>query len=296
MTARSILALVVLALLAVPTAQASFELGSGKVLERPLDPGTTQVFEMPLEIADAGYLYAKVLPTEGNAVNDGMRANGSVTEGTGWRATFALVDGAGNATELGTFVDSTMTPLVRVAAGEPWTLRTTLHVPPSAAEGGPRQVVYVAVAFRPSADGSDPGSTSGANIDASRALTLLLTNALLPDVVAPPADEEVDEVVPPVQPIDETGSQSRVVVMQQPLPTWFLVGTILLLGVISLALVTVVVLLARMRRELATFAQRAPAAQAEPRRIPVHTSEEEAARRFLEARALARTQQGPEDE
>lgn len=246
-----------------PGAAAGLQLDGERVVERALVPGADAALPVSFVAQAEGFLYAKLLPTPGNAVNDGTRPNGSVVEATGWRISFALVRENGTRESLGTFVDSTRTPLVPVAPGERVTLESTLHVPAEAASGGPTQRAYVAVAFRESALPSS-GSTSGAAMDASRSLTLVLSNALLPP--AAPAEEPA---APPVGPVDESGLPPREVVVRAEIPPWFLVAAALSLVAIVLLLAAQTWLLARHLR--AREQERDERAAA--RRVPVATTE-----------------------
>lgn len=254
-----VIALVVLAL--TPGADAAtFDLGASKIVERALEPGADAVFEMPLKVNQDGFLYGKVLPTPGNAVNDGSRANGSLVDGSGWRVTFALVRESGERVEMGTYVDSTVSALVPIANGEHPTFVATVHVPKDAARGGPQQNVYVAVAYRLSS--ASGGASSGGVIDEAKALTLLLSNALLPpaavvpsasgDSATPDATDtgtgtgvgtgpgadtgtgtgtgtDTETEIPTVGPIDESSAEP-VRVYVEALPGWFLAGALVLGG------------------------------------------------------------------
>lgn len=304
MNSRPAIAILALAILTLPSVQAAgFEFGASKILEKPLDPGSSQVFEMPLEIGGDGYLYTKMLATPANAINDGSSPNGSVEHGTGWRLSLALVGPDGAPRELGTVVDSTMSELVAVKSGEAWKLVMTVHIPENAADGGGRQRAYVALAFRPGADVANPGSASGAQIDESRAITLLMTNALLPDPVPttpePPVEGGAGEpvvAIPPVQPIDESGTQGgQVIVVQQALPTWFLVVSLVILGAVAVCVAAVAYLLVLVRSELRAERGRTDASRdAGMRTIPVQT-EQDAARQFLSTMAARRESKPLED-
>lgn len=268
--ARLALALALALVALPPTAAASFELGAERIVERALQPGTDAVLPMPLAVSSDGFLYAKLLATPGNAVNDGLKANGSVDERKGWRISFALVREDGTREELGTFVDSTPTRLLPVAQGERVVLESTLHVPADAARGGPSQRAYVALAYREEATGG-PGSASGATMDASRSLVLVLSNALLPPAEAeaePPSTEPAaDAPLPGVSPVTgvtpmPSGATGNIRVTAQ-LPTWFLVAILVLLsGILG-------VLVQQTRLMRAILRQTQPAARAEARTIPV---------------------------
>lgn len=187
-------------MLLAPTGAASFSLEAERTIERALQPGSTAVFEMPISIERSGAIYAKIIPTEGNAVHDGFRANGSIAEGRGWRVAFAITREDGSREELGQFVDSTPTALIPVTAGARPTLVMTVEIPADAAVGGPRQTIYVAIAFRvENAQGAS--GASGAQMDEARALTLLMTNDLLPPAAAPDSSPDV--------PVDEPSPQRR---------------------------------------------------------------------------------------
>lgn len=246
-------------------------------MERALDPGSEAVFEMPLVVNADGLVYAKILPTDNNAVHDGFRANGSIAEDKGWIVRFALEREAGAREELGAFVDSTSSAPVEVRAGDRPTLVATVRVPADAAIGGPRQVIYVALAFRP-ASASGPGAASGASMDEARSITLVLSNALLPPAVegappaTPPEDTEapVEEApaIPPVGPLEEGARPSGAVVVQT-LPTWFMAGLLAVGAALAIGLGVVAALLHAIRRDLASA--REPRARA----IPVRTPERE---------------------
>jgi len=240
LTRARLATIVVLALLAVaPVSAASFELGAQRVVEAALAPGQATTLAMPLVVSQDGALYVKLLATPGNAVNDGTRANGSVEDETGWRIGFALLREDGAREDLGTFVDSTPTRLVAVAAGEHLVLESTLHLPDDAARGGPSQRAYVALAHRAGASGES--AASGATMDASRAITLVLSDALLPPAIAdaPPlagSDPSEDEArlpdVGPVAPIEAPppSSSAQAGTVTVALPVWFLGGVLALLG------------------------------------------------------------------
>lgn len=213
---RALPVLILLALVglaATPSAAAAtFDLGASKIVETALDPGEDAVFEMPLVVNQDGFLYAKVLPTPGNAVNDGTKANGSLADGSGWSVSFAMLKADGARIEMGQYVDSTTSTLVPVALGEAVTLVSTVHVPADAARGGPQQRVYVAVAYRLS-DSAGSGANSGGVIDEARALTLILSNALLPpaEQVAPEAPTPSGEGTGtdgPTTPTPSTGEET----------------------------------------------------------------------------------------
>lgn len=272
-----LLGLMVAGLVAVPTASAAaFDLPQGKLVERALEPGTDAVFEVPVVARQAGVLYAKLLVTDGNAVNDGKRVNGSVANATGWRVAYAMVRSDGERVPLGAFTDSTSTAPVAVAADEALTLEATVSVPDDAARGGPSQRVYVALAYRPAAVTS-AGSASGATMDESRALTLLLSNALLPpapaedaglpaEVAAPTEAIDADDAdaIPQVGPI-MAGEATVTRVVVTPFPTWFLAGALALLATMAAILALGLAVLILIWRDL----RGAPAAPEPTRRVPV---------------------------
>lgn len=230
---RATLLAVLLALLAsIPSASAAaFELGGHRIVEHALQPGEDVAFEVPVRVLQEGWLYAKLLATEDNAVHDGLRANGSVADATGWRVSYALVRADGARVELGARNDSQPSELVEVVAGETLTFVTTVHVAEDAADGGPNQRVYVALAYRANRGGAGPGGASGASMDEARALTFLLSDAHLP-----PAQSvaEVPEA-PPVEEVPTEGSQGRTIIVREPFPTW-LVVLLVGLGVASIAI------------------------------------------------------------
>lgn len=269
MRLRPAAVLLVLAALAPPSAAAAtFDLGAERILERALLPDTDAAFEMPIHVNQDGFLYAKVLPTPGNAANNGSGPNGSIDEGTGWGVRFAFVGPDGARTELGAFLDSTPTPLVQVRAGDDARLVITVRIPADAALGGPRQALYVALAYR-AGDASGSTGASGASIDEARALTLLLTNDLLPPAAPPvpdPPASDAEADVPPVGPIAEsTGGTTVVNVAAAQTPDWFYGG------ILALAALGLVVLgsIARSLRAIAAGPRAPVAAPAPARRIPV---------------------------
>lgn len=266
---RALLPLVAAAALVAlaPAAQAAaFEVEAGRLHERALVPGGDATFDVGVLAAQDGFLYAKILPTPGNAVHDGTTPNGSVEEGTGWRVSFAVERADGTREELGTFVTSAMTRLVPVAAGEQVRLVATTHAPDDAlAEGGPTQRVHVALAYRAEAAGAGPGGASGASMDEAVALTLLHTSVL----AAPPApaEEPPAEDPGPVAPLPE---ESAAPATAQAVPTWFLVGVLVLLSAIALLLLAGVLLLAEHVRRQARAQEPAPPVAERARTIPVH--------------------------
>lgn len=237
---RLVLALV-LVLAALPSASAAaLGLPAGRTFEAALAPGGDVAFDVPVEVGEDGALYAKLLPTEGNAVTDGARHNGSVQDGTGWRVSFALVRGGAAPLDLGSYADGNATPLVTVRAGEALALRVTVHAPADALRGGLTQHVYVAIALR--AGAQDLGGTSGASQDTARAVTLTvhLSGGLpppggdLPDVgpvdgLPDPSDgSPPDESTP-----DPTDGAPTTVTTALQLPMWWLVSSLILLGAIA---------------------------------------------------------------
>jgi hypothetical protein len=129
---------------------------------------------MPVQVSQPGFVYAKVLATDGNAVNDGYHANGSVEARTGWRVAFAWIHENGTREEMGEFVDGTPGALVPVSP-EGAQLVITVRWPSDAQTvGGPEQTVWVALAYRQAASGEGPGATSGVQMDEARALSLAL--------------------------------------------------------------------------------------------------------------------------
>jgi hypothetical protein len=131
------------------------------------------VFAMPVQVNDPGFVYAKVLATEGNAVNDGYHANGSVEGRTGWRVSFAWIYANGTRVELGEFVDGTPTQLVPVAPESDQLVMTVRWPADAQTVGGADQTAWTALAFRQQAS-SDPGSTSGVSMDQAKAIALAL--------------------------------------------------------------------------------------------------------------------------
>lgn len=271
---RALPALLAIALLATPlAASAAIETPEGRIAEAAVAEALA-LYRIPVAFRETGYVYAKVLTTDGNAVHDGRAANGSVEDERGWRVAFALERKDGAREELGTFADGTMSRLAFVTRDEPGTLEARVTVPADAALHGGTQKVYVVLAFRPGEEGAPPGMTSGAQMDEARALTLLvhLDPAALGSVPPAPGAGD-DDVVPPVEELpadDAPPAQPQTVVLQHAgVPTWALVLGVLALWVGALALVTIAVVLVAHHRD----ARRAAEAAAEPRRIPVRSDE-----------------------
>lgn len=283
------LALVLAALVAAPTASAAaFDVPNGRVVERPLEPGTSQAFAFDVLANQEGFVYAKVLPTPGNVLHDSYVANGSAQEKTGWFVSFAFIDADGARTELGDRVGSEPTELRPVAPGDAFTFEATLHVPDDAASGGPEQRAYVALAYRLDATTSS-GGASGASMDSARALTLLLTNDMLPPVpvsegpgaadgatdpggAVAPTDSDVP--APPVGEIPQesaSGGDTFVTVAPSTLPSWFLAGALFVGALMAVALATVAAALVLVARELRARPALAAAPEPSPhaRTIPV---------------------------
>lgn len=200
----------------LPSAAAGVELAAPKHVERAIEPGAQVAFEMPVLFTSAGAAYAKLLPTEGNAVNDGARANGTLDPPSGWRVSFALVRADGSREELGTFVDSTLSKVVPVAADERATLVATVHVPPDAAPDVEHRV-YVAIAYR--AGDALAGGGSGASMDQARGITLALAASTAKPSPGPTPTPSPDAAAPPVGPIDESRDPA-LTPTQQGTPAW----------------------------------------------------------------------------
>jgi len=183
--------LLLAALLAAPLAAAgSFTLLADRHMEQDAGAEGVTVFAMPVQVNQGGFVYAKILATEGNAVHDGYQANGSVEARTGWRVAFAWIYANATRVELGSFVDGTPTATVPVTPGQTDQLVVTVRWPADAQTvGGAEQVVWTALAFRASADGTGPGATSGVSMDEARALGLTLRFA--PGVAMAPAGSNV---------------------------------------------------------------------------------------------------------
>ncbi len=135
------------------------------------------VLLVPFRLTERASFYAKVLPTMGNAVNDGT-PNGTVLEGggTGWWVTFRLLgpdggppgpdaDGRPVPDPLGTFASSTPSPAVDLDAGE-HVLEVRVHVPDEAARVPATHRVVVALAQR----AASAGDRSGLLLDPSRGI------------------------------------------------------------------------------------------------------------------------------
>lgn len=282
---RALILLALMALVAAPVAAAAaFELPDGRVVERPLDPGHEAVFDVRLVGTQDGFLYAKLLVTEGNAANDGQ-PNGSLATGAGWSVAFALVRQDGSRTELGEYLDSTSTPLAPVAAREALTLQTTVRVPEDAARGGPSQRVYIAIAYRLNPASGPGGQGSGASMDEARAVTLILSNALLPPVETgeDPAAGEVPPTpatgglptTPAAPPVTRVGGEAggmQTIVVREAFPSWFLAGVLALMGlmlaVLALGLLVLMMIWRDMRPRAPPPAATLPAAAPDPHESP----------------------------
>lgn len=258
MRALSVL-LIALALLAPSAHAAAFELESDRIVEGPLVPGEPTAFRIDARVHADGALYAKLLPTSGNAVHDGRMPNGSSEEETGWFVAFALERADGERTELGAFSDSRGSALAPVAAGEGVTLVATVHAPGDALAGGSLQKVFVALAHRGAA--MQTGGGSGAYLDEARAVTLVL-RAPATDVVAPTPDDSSanDEPLPDATGEDGAGrTPAPGPGSQASAPEWFWSATLILLGSIVLLLAGVLVMLRRIwLAQAATQAHAAP--------------------------------------
>ena len=231
--------LALLMLLAPAAGAAALELEGPRSLEADAawQPAT---FEVPFRATQDGAAYAKLLPTPGNAVNDGSGPNAS-----GWRVTFALARADGAQEELGERADGSPTALAPVRAGESLRLLVTVH-PPATVPAG-TQKVHVALAYR--APGAQ-ATASGASLDEARAVTLLLRFA---DPTAGPGG--ATPPTPDVGPIPTTGTGGSgsaaappVIVVRESTPWWLLAAT---LGVLALALAVLaaaLVVLARAMR------------------------------------------------
>lgn len=253
-------------LLVLPAAgAAALELTGGRSFEADLAPGGSVLVEVPFVAGAAGSVYAKILPTPGNAVHDGARANGTAT--TGWRVSFALQrEGAAEPEDLGTPADASPTPLAPVAEGERLALLVRIHAPADALLGGAAQRVHVALAYRGAA--AESGLSSGASMDASRGLTF---HVRLAGGDAVPAD---DEEVPAVAPLPErtTSAGGGASIAPASLaPTWALVVGLLLLAGILAALVAIAILLSKLLRETRK--------EGASRRVPVREEKEESTAR-----------------
>lgn len=264
-----------LALAATPGAHAAgFTLPAGRAAEALLTPGEEGAFEVPVAVEEDGLLYAKVLPTPGNAAHDGWKANAS------WRVGFQLVRADGAEEALGGSVEGDASRLASVRAGEAVTLRVLVRPPADAvALGGAAQRVHVALAWRPAtpagAGGGDGGDgASGGTLDSARALTLHVR--FDGEGAAPPAGGEapVEGVDPgPVQPLPDdrppASARPAAAASAPVVPTWALAWGLVLLGGILAALVAIAVLLALVLREM----REARAAAVAARPVPVRVEE-----------------------
>lgn len=154
--------------LLAPSASAALLVDAPRTLDAPFAAGRPIAFEVPFRVDEEARVYAKLLPTPGNAVHDGERANGTLDPPTGWRVAFAFLNDAGARNDAGTRVDSTPTLALDAMPGESWRLEAIVHVPPDATP--PADVHLALAASHPQAPGS------GATLDASRAITLHLSS------------------------------------------------------------------------------------------------------------------------
>lgn len=245
-------------LLLAPTARAALELDGPRILEA--DAATTATFEVPFRSSQDGEFYAKLLPTPGNAVNDGSGPNAS-----GWRVAFSLGRADGGVEALGERVDGSPTTFAPVAAGE--ALRLVVEVKAPAGVVDPQRV-FVALAYR--APGA-AATASGASQDEARAVTLLLraptaAAAVIvpptPDVGLIPTDGSSGDGASPPAP--------QVILVREATPWWLLVVALSVLALAVVALAMALVVLARVTR--AVQAQKTPvrvAVQGEPERVGV---------------------------
>ena len=283
-TAPLLVLLVALVALAPTSGAAAIELVDGRVAESLVDDARA-IYRFPVVFHETGDIYAKVLPTEGNAVHDGRASNGSVQEERGWRVAFAIERADGTRVELGTYADGTMTPLTAVMRDENATFEARVYVPADAAQHGDAQRVYVALAFRPPT-GAGGGAGSGGTADEARALTLIVH--LDPDAATPPVDDDgqdhgADAEVPPVSPIDDTGWQQDretiIVVGSAGFPAWLAGVIVAALALVALALGAVAALLYLVWRELraARADALAPHGQVEPQEhdaVTIHVQQQ----------------------
>ena len=237
-----------LLLLALPAAAAAvLEPQGPRVLEQPVAPGGAAVFDLAVRAQREGSLYAKLLPTPGNAVHDGARANGSAADRTGWwiQVSALLPDGSERA--LGAFADGARTALVPVREGDLVTFRVAVHAPLDAASGGR---VHVAVAYRaPAVDGA---GGSGADLEEARAFTLRLVGAGQAPAAGPPATPTPAER-PPASPTPAARPPAPVVARApaaEAVPSPLLVVAVVFLGAIVLLLAAIGTLLALILREM----------------------------------------------
>lgn len=253
-------ALLALLLVAPAASAAALDVRAPRAIEAAATPGASATVDVPIVVAEDGALYAKVLPVEENAVNSGDGPNGT------WRVAFALVRADGAVEELGDRATSTPTSLASVRAGEALTLRVRVDVP---AEASGAQRVVLAVAHR-AAQASAAGG-SGATMDEARALTLVLA------VGAPLILPVEEDALPDVGFLDEAprdaSSPPSPIVIVQALPTWFLVGALVVGATIAALLGAILVVLARAPRG------RIVPVESAPREVPVKAEEREVAAR-----------------
>lgn len=271
MTMRAPVLAFLVVLSVMPHASAAgYDLTAGKSFAQDVTSAGPQVFDVPLHANEAGFLYAKLLETPGNAVNDGTIANGSASAKTGWWVEFALLHGSGTRVELGAFSDGNASPLEPISSGEDAKLVVTVHWPASAAQPNADDRVYGALAFRPNATGTAAGTTSGATMDMARSFNVELRfPATLPPPSAPPPATDASPVVtahpspsptPPVSAISsggevpaasrETGSGSSALSSASSVPAWFLaVVAVEGAAIILLAVCCLVLVLFILRRE-----------------------------------------------
>ncbi|HWG92109.1 MAG TPA: hypothetical protein VNZ52_14765, partial [Candidatus Thermoplasmatota archaeon] len=163
-TGALVLGFLLLVALAASPAGAQVALDTYKEHETRLPPGAaaTVLAEVPFHLDQDGSVYAKLLPTPWNAVNDGI-PNGTVnanhTEGlTGWHIRYVLtdengvpltVDGKGNpvSADLGVYADATPTKPVFLKAGTPYRFLGIITVPEEAARPGVTSKVVFALVF-----------------------------------------------------------------------------------------------------------------------------------------------------
>ena len=154
----------------------------------PADDGWEAVMVVPFELTEDATVYAKIIPTPKNAVNDGSQANGTVTNDharglSGWWVQFRFLDEEGMPVapadapgpngSLGAYVTSEPTPRIALPAGT-HALEVTVHAPDGGVNAGQMATVYTALAVSGSEQTGTWGA-SGATQDEAQALEHQIT-------------------------------------------------------------------------------------------------------------------------
>lgn len=212
---RAAFVLLLALVLALPGARAAgYDFTSGRSFAQPAGEGGVNVFTIPFHVNAPGFVYAKLLDTDRNAVNNGAAPNGSASAKTGWWVEWALVQGQATL-ELGARQDDKPTELVPVAAGEDDALVLRVHWPEAANTPGAADLVYGALAFRVESAASGPGQTSGASMDEARSFHVQIdfpgsgAAAPVPSPSATP-DATAGGATPPATPTPTAGEEAAV--------------------------------------------------------------------------------------